>query len=197
MAKLTLKEVQEILGIKTANLPDEQKQFINTLTGAFVDTINKALDDIPDTNALRDALKPLQSADGITLDSLSKENQELVKQVKSLTEALDKMKKRGIGLDFVNKFNERFDEMYDSPKFQDFINDREKSSGIFAFKDISMTGNYTGTNLITQQSDRVVSQVTDGMFPKTACCLNQALRLPKKRHRFPVSVITSSSLNAR
>lgn len=161
MAKLTLKEVQEILGIKAANLPDEQKQFINTLTGAFVDTINKALDDIPDTNALRDALKPLQSADGITLDSLSKENQELVKQVKSLTEALDKMKKRGIGLDFVNKFNERFDEMYDSPKFQDFINDREKSSGIFAFKDISMTGNYTGTNLITQQSDRVVSQVTD------------------------------------
>lgn len=161
MAKLTLKEVQEILGIKTANLPDEQKQFINTLTGAFVDTINKALDDIPDTDALRDALKPLQSADGITLDSLSKENQELVKQVKSLTEALDKMKKRGIGLDFVNKFNERFDEMYDSPKFQDFINDREKSSGIFAFKDISMTGNYTGTNLITQQSDRVVSQVTD------------------------------------
>ena len=161
MAKLTVKEVQEMLGIKTANLPDEQKQFINTLSGAFADTINKALADIPDTNALKEALKPLQTADGITLDSLSKENQELVKQVKSLTEALDKMKKRGIGLDFVNKFNERFDEMYDSPKFQDFINDREKSSGIFAFKDISMTGNYTGTNLITQQSDRVVSQVTD------------------------------------
>ena len=62
MAKLTVKEVQEMLGIKTANLPDEQKQFINTLSGAFADTINKALTDIPDTNALKEALKPLQSA---------------------------------------------------------------------------------------------------------------------------------------
>jgi len=161
MAKLTTKEVEEIFGIKTAGLPDEQKTFVNALIGAFTDTINKSLTDIPDTAALKEALKPFQSADGITLDSLSKGNAELVKQVKSLSDALDKMKKRGIGLDFISKFNERFDEMYDSPKFQDFINDREKSSGSFAFKDISMTNNYIGTQLITQQSDRVVTQATD------------------------------------
>lgn len=161
MAKLTIKEVEEIVGIKTANLPDEQRQFVSTLMGAFTDAINKSVDGVLDTAALKEALKPFQSADGVTLDSLSKENADLVKQVKSLSDALDKLKKRGLSLDFVSKFNERFDEMYDSPKFQDFINDREKSSGSFAFKDISMTNSYTGTHLITQQSDRVVTQATD------------------------------------
>lgn len=161
MAKLTIKEVQEIVGVKTVGLPDEQKQFINNLMGAFTDAINKSIDGVLDNAALEKALKPLTSEDGVTLDSLSKENKELVQQVKSLSEALEKMKKRGIGLDFVSKFNERFDEMYDSPKFQDFANDREKTSGSFAFKDISMSGNYSGTHLITQQSDRIVTQATD------------------------------------
>ena len=162
MAKLTKKELEEILGLKTAGLPDDQKEFVNRLTGAFADAINKSLTDIPDNAALKDALKPFQSKDGdLTLDSLSKENQELVKQVKALSESLEKMKKRGLGLDFVSKFNERFDEMYDAPKFQDFINDREKSSGSFSFKDVSMAGNYSGTHLITQQSGSVVTQATD------------------------------------
>lgn len=161
MAKLTVKEVEEIVGVKTAGLPDEQKQFISNLIGAFTDTINKSIEGLLDTTALKEALKPFNSVDGVTLDSLSKENQDLVKQVKSLSDALDKLKRRGIGLDFVSKFNEAFDEMYDSPKMQDFINDREKTSGAFAFKDISMTGNYTGTHLITQQSDRVVTPPID------------------------------------
>lgn len=44
MPKLTTKEVQEIVGAKTAGLPDEQKQFINNLIGAFTDAINKSVD---------------------------------------------------------------------------------------------------------------------------------------------------------
>lgn len=163
MAKLTIKDVQEIIGVKTAGLPDEQKQFISNLIGAFTDTINKSIEGLLDTTALKEALKPFNSADGVTLDSLSKENQELVEQVKTLSEAIDKMKQRGIGLDFVSKYNESFEEMYNSPKFQDFINDREKSSGTFAFKDISLTGNVVpgGAVTMTQQSGRVVTQVTD------------------------------------
>lgn len=163
MAKLTNKEVEEILGLKTANLPGEQKEFVNTLVGAFAEAINKSLTDIPDTEALKSALKPFEGADGISLDSLSKENAELVKQVKSLSDALEKMKKNGIGLDMVSKFNERFEEMYNAPKFQDFMNDREKSSGSFAFKDISVGGNIIpgGTVMLTQQTDRIVSQATD------------------------------------
>lgn len=163
MAKLTIKEVQEIVGVKTAGLPDEQKQFVTTLLGAFTDAINKSVGDVVDTAALKEALKPFVAEDGVTLTSLAKENKELIDQVKSLSEALDKMKKRGISLDFISKFNEAFDEMYDSPKMQDFINDREKSSGSFAFKDISLTGNVVpgGRLTMTQPSDRVVTQATD------------------------------------
>ena len=163
MAELTIKEVEEIVGIKTANLPDEQKQFVSSLVGAFTEAINKSLKGVIDTTALKEALKPFESADGVTLDSLSKENSDLIKQVKSLSESLDTLKKKGIGLDFTTKFNERFDEMYDSPQFQDFLNGKEKGTSGFAFKDISVTGNIApgGTVTMTQQSDRVVTQATD------------------------------------
>lgn len=163
MAKLTKKEVEEIVGIKTKSLPDEQKEFVSALIGAFTDAINKSIEGYLDSDALKKALKPFESADGVTIETLSKENKELVAQVKNLAEALDKMKNRGISLDFISKYNERFEEMYNSPKFQDFINDREKSSGVFAFKDISITGNVTpgGAVTMTQQSDRIVSQATD------------------------------------
>lgn len=163
MAELTIKEVEEIVGIKTANLPDEQKQFVSSLVGAFTEAINKSLKGVIDTTALKEALKPFESADGVTLDSLSKENSDLIKQVKSLSESLDTLKKKGIGLDFTTKFNERFDEMYDSPQFQDFLNGKEKGTSGFAFKDISVTSNIApgGTVTMTQQSDRVVTQATD------------------------------------
>ncbi len=160
MAKLTEKEVLDILGIKTAGMPEEQKNFVLNLSGAFTEAINKSIEGTIDTKGLNDALAPLNEQK-VALEALSKENQELVAQVKNLSEALEKMKKKGVSLDFVGKFNEKFDEMYDSPKFQNFINNLEKSSGSFQFKDISMTNNYTGTHLITQQLDRVVSQATD------------------------------------
>lgn len=160
MAKLTEKEVLDILGIKTSGMPEEQKNFVLNLSGAFTEAINKSIEGTIDTKGLQDALAPLNEQK-IALDALSKENQELVQQVKNLSEALEKMKKKGVSLDFVSKFNEKFDEMYDSPKFQSFLNNLEKSSGSFQFKDISMTSNYTGTHLITQQLDRVVTQATD------------------------------------
>lgn len=161
MAKMSVKEVEEILGLKTANLDREQREFVNTLTEAFAETINKSLSDIPDTTALKEALKPLESANGITLDSLSKENAELVEQVKNLSQSLEKMKQKGIGMDDISKFNEGFEEMYNSPKMQDFINGREKSSGTFSFKSISLTDSVTGTATLTQRSGVVSSQVQD------------------------------------
>ena len=120
MGKLTKKEVAEIVGVNTANLPEEQKQFIDMLVGSFAEAINKSIEGVIDTDGLKKALEPFVSKNGVTIDSLAKENTELVQQVKNLSEALDKMKKKGFGLDFATKFNERFDEMYDSPQFQDF-----------------------------------------------------------------------------
>lgn len=162
--KLTEKQVKDILGIKTANLPDEQKEFVNTLTGAFTEAINKSLEDIPDNNGMKEALKPYE---GFSIEKLKsmigEENAELVAQVRSLADGLEKMKKKGVGLDFVSKFNEKFDEMYDSPQFQDFLNGKEKGTSGFAFKDISVSSNIApgGTVTMTQQSDVVVSQATD------------------------------------
>lgn len=163
MAKITVKEVEEILGLKTANLPDEQKQFVNTLLGGFADLLNKSLTGLPDSEEIEKVKSLVQSEDGVTLKSLSGEYAGLLTQVKALAESLEKMKKKGIGLDFVSKFNERFDEMYDSPQFQDFLNNKEKGTSGFAFKDISVTGNIApgGTVLLTNQSDRIVSQATE------------------------------------
>lgn len=43
MGKLTKKEVAEIVGVNTANLPEEQKQFIDMLVGSFAEAINKSI----------------------------------------------------------------------------------------------------------------------------------------------------------
>lgn len=61
MAELTIKEVEEIVGIKTANLPDEQKQFVSSLMGAFTEAINKSLKGVIDTTALKERLSSLLS----------------------------------------------------------------------------------------------------------------------------------------
>lgn len=163
MKEITEKEVQDIFGIKTSNLPDDAKQFMTVLSGAIAQIVNKALTGVIDTTALKEALKPFEGADGVSLASLSKENTEIVKQIKSLGESLEKLQKKGLTLDFVSKFNERFDEMYDSPQFQDFLNGKEKGTSGFAFKDISVTGNIApgGTVTMTQQSNRVVTQATN------------------------------------
>ena len=161
MGKLTKKEVEEIVGVKTASLPNEQKEFVNLLVDAFCNTINKALDGVLDSTALKSSLQSIELAEGVTLQSIIKENTELVSQVKNLSEAIDKLNKKGVSLDYTSKYDERFNEMYDSPQFQDFLNGKEKGTSGFAFKDISMTNSYTGTALITQQSDRVVSKVTE------------------------------------
>jgi hypothetical protein len=161
MAKLTEKEVQDILGVKTKGLNEEQSAFINAMVGGFTDAINKSVDGLTDSAALKEALDLIKSSNNEELEALKKENAELVEQVKSVAAAMDKMKKYGVGTDLVAKYNETFDEMYDSPKFQDFLNGKEKNSGSFTFKDVSMTGNYTGTHLITEQTNRIVSQATD------------------------------------
>ena len=157
MAKLTVKEVQEIVGVKTAGLPDEQKQFVNSLLGAFTEAINKSLTDIPDTAAMNEALKPFQGADGVTLDSLSKETQELVEQVKGFSEALDKLQKKGVSLSDYDEFLQKFDEMYESPKFKDFMNGNEKDAKGFSFKDVSLTGNINTPHANAQHTGIVVS----------------------------------------
>lgn len=157
--KLTEKEVREIVGAKSANLPDEQREFIDTLVGSFTDTINKANEGVLDNEALTKALEPLNKQ-AEAFAEVAKENAELVAQVKSLSEAIDKMKKNGIGVEQANAFKEAFDQMYDSQKFQDFLNNNEKSATGYEFKDISLTSNFNTPYALAKPTDIVVSRVS-------------------------------------
>ena len=42
MSKMTVKEVEEVFGIKTAGLPDEQKKFVGAMVDTFAELINKS-----------------------------------------------------------------------------------------------------------------------------------------------------------
>lgn len=160
MAKLTVKEVQEIVGAKTAGLPDDQQKFITSLLGAFTDAINKSAEGNIDAEALRPVLKSvedLQNNHKQQYDALLKENAELVEQVKGFSEALTKLQKKGIQLEQLDEFAKKFDEMYESPKFKDFMNGNEKDASGFSFKDVSLTGNIDTPHANAQHTNIVVT----------------------------------------
>lgn len=167
MAKLTEKEVLEVFDIKTSNLPEEQRTFINAMVGAFTEAINKSNDGLlsdKDLSAkLTEFSTKMKEANIKELETLKKENDELVKQLKTMGEKVDKLTKKGISLDVINKFDEKLNEMFDSEKFKDFAAGNVRKSGTFegfSLKDVvSMTNNYEGSVLITQQQSRIVTPI--------------------------------------
>ena len=171
MAKLTEKEVSEIFGIKTAGLPDDQRTFINAMVGAFTDVINKSNNDLLTNdqvvNKLTELSQQMKATNLEELKTLKEENDNLVKQVKAMAENIDKLTKKGISLSTVNKFDEALTAMFETEKFQEFAEGKTRKSGQFegfSLKDadgapVSMTDNYEGELLITQQQDRVVSPI--------------------------------------
>ena len=84
-----------------------------------------------------------------------------------MAENIDKLTKKGISLSTVNKFDEALTAMFETEKFQEFAEGKTRKSGQFegfSLKDadgapVSMTDNYEGELLITQQQDRVVSPI--------------------------------------
>ncbi|MBD5199384.1 MAG: phage major capsid protein [Bacteroidales bacterium] len=171
MAKLTEKEVSDIFGIKTAGLPDDQRTFINAMVGAFTDVINKSNNDLLTNdqvvNKLTELSQQMKATNLEELKTLKEENDNLVKQVKAMAENIDKLTKKGISLSTVNKFDEALTAMFETEKFQEFAEGKTRKSGQFegfSLKDadgapVSMTENYDGELLITQQQDRVVSPI--------------------------------------
>ncbi len=171
MAQLTEKEVRELFGVKTAGLPDEQRKFIDSIVGGITDIINKSnaglIDDDTFTTRLTELGKQMSKANQEALAELQKANEELIKQVKSQAESIEKLQKKGISLDTISKFDERFNQMWESEKFQDLVSGKTRKSGQFegfSLKEaeqapVSMTNNYDGNLLITQQQNRVVSPI--------------------------------------
>lgn len=169
MGKLTEKEVKEIFGVKTANLPDEQRLFIESMVGVFTDAINKSNEGMLSDKDLTDKLtkfgEELRKSKMPELEQLQKDNDELVKQLKTMGEKVEKLVKKGVSLDTINKFDEKLNEMFDSEKFKDFAAGNVRKSGTFegfSLKDVvSMTNNYEGTHLITQQQTRIVTPIAN------------------------------------
>lgn len=168
---LTEKEVQEIFGIKTAGLPQEQRDFVSAIVGGFTDAINKSnvglISDADFTERIKELGKQMSDSNVKALEELRKENEDLLKQVKSMGESIDKLQQKGISMATINKFDEKLNEMFDSEKFQQFLSGNKNKSGQFegfSLKEadtapVSMTNNYTGDVLISQQQSRVVSPI--------------------------------------
>ena len=167
MGKLTEKEVQEAFNIKTSGLPAEQQQFINAMVSGFTEAINKSNAGMISDDDLADKLKALgeqmQQKSIDTLNALQKENEDMVKRIKEMGETIEKLQKKGMSLETINKFDEKLQEMLDSEKFKEFATGHTRKSGEFTgftLKDVvSMTDNYEGTHLITQQQPRVVTPI--------------------------------------
>ncbi|MCR8892437.1 phage major capsid protein [Bacteroides sp. ET336] len=156
-------------GLKTDGLPQEQATFMNNITKMMCDVINKAMEGTISSEDMEERLKSLNDKlngyDDVQFQQLKKDNEELIKTVKGLGDTIEKLKSKGIGMDVINKFDEKLNEMLDSEKFKEFASGNCRKSGVFdgfCLKDIvSMTDNYDGDHLITQQQNRVVSQVAN------------------------------------
>ena len=155
--------------LKTDGLPAEQKTFMENIVGMMCEVVNKSLEGFASpeevTKQFGDINNLLKAYDGEKFQQLVKDNEQLVEQVKTLGESIEKMKQKGLSMDTINKFDEKLNEMLDSEKFRDFAEGKTRKSGEFdgfSLKDVvSMTDNYTGDLLITQQQKRVVTQVAN------------------------------------
>lgn len=166
---LSVKQVQDMFSVKTAGLPEEQRQFIGALVGGFVDAINKSNEGLITDDDFAKRIEELgkKMAGVEALEELRKENEQLLKQVKRMGENLEKLQQKGISMETINKFDEKLNEMFDSEKFQEFASGRKNKSGQFegfSLKEaeaapVSMTNNYSGDILISQQQSRVVSPI--------------------------------------
>ncbi len=165
MKKVTVAD----FNLKTDGLPEEQKTFMNNIVGMMCDVMNKAFEGAVSPSDMEAKMKSLndklKSFDPEKFDQVVKDNEELIQTVKSLTEKFEKMKNKGLSLDPVNKFDEKLNEMLNSEKFIEFSEGQTRKSGVFegfSLKDVtSMTNDYSGDILITQQQSRVVSQVAN------------------------------------
>lgn len=156
------------LGLKFDNMPEAQSTTLRKFAEVIVNVINKSneglISDDEFAEKMSEAIKPFKDVKNEDIQSIIKENEEMQKLVKSLGEEVEKLKSKGlITTDMLSKFDESFNEMYDSESFQKFAFQHGAAAKGFVIKDISLTSNYTGGDraMLTRQSDIVVTQARD------------------------------------
>lgn len=159
MKKVNIKD----FGYNLDNIKDaEQKSFMENILTAMCDVVNKAMEGAITPESMMsqfDAInEKLKGYDAEKFEQLVKDNNDLRDMLKKAMETIEKAKEKGpAAVDAMNRFTEKIGEMYDSEKFRDFCEGHSRKSGAFggfSLKDlvtVSMTNDYTGTHLITDQ----------------------------------------------
>ena len=139
-------------------LKKQQEEFLGKMESKMQSIVDNAIKGVitkEDVSAqVNEAIKSFEKEFEV---KANEEIKELAKQVKTLGESISKMKSVGVTNEQISKFSQRIDEMYESEKFKDFIEGHSRKSGVFtgfSLKDItpdSMTNDYTGDHLITNQ----------------------------------------------
>lgn len=92
--------------LKTDGLPAEQKTFMENIVGMMCEVVNKSLEGFvsPEevTKQFGDINNLLKAYDGEKFQQLVKDNEQLVEQVKTLGESIEKMKQKGLSMDTIN-----------------------------------------------------------------------------------------------
>ena len=162
-------------GYNLENIQDaEQKSFMDNILGAMCDVVNKANEGLiakEDIDAQFNAInEKLQGYDAEKFEQMCKDNNELREMLKKSMDVIAKAQEKGNGMNVISKFDEKLNEMFDSEKFQDFVEGRTRKSGAFegfSLKDIvsifantadSDAANYTGSILISQQDQNYYSK---------------------------------------
>jgi HK97 family phage major capsid protein len=150
----------------------EQKKFMESILGAMADIVNKATEGMltqKDVDTQFNEINgKLKGYDADKFDQLVKDNEQLREMLKKSMDVIEKAHKTPGGMDMLSKFDEQLNAMFDSEKFQEFVEGKTRKSGAFdgfSLKDIvSITANgadganYTGDNLISRQDNRYFSK---------------------------------------
>lgn len=150
----------EDLGYQLTGLSDEQKTFVEKNAEMMCAVFNKATEGMLSPEEVEEKFKIIndQLKD---YDEIKTQNDELCTQVKALSASLEKMKQKGIHFD-CDAFRQKFDEIFNSDRWESFISGRKDSTGLFsglALKElavVSMTNNYEGDVLVTRQEQNPV-----------------------------------------
>ena len=151
----------------------EQKSFMDNILGTMCEVVNKANDGLitkEDLQAQFDAVNDkLKGYDSEKFDQMVKDNNELREMLKKSMEVIAKLQGAGpAGVNVLNKFDEKLNQMFDSEKFKDFVDGHTRKSGAFegfSLKDIVSinangddSANYSGSVLISAQDHRYFSK---------------------------------------
>lgn len=159
MTKITLKD----LGYSLEGLNEEQRNFVEKNAEIVTAVVNKALEgSMGKEEIAAEVRKALEKNNEKFADyeDIKKQNTELLEKVKELGDAFEKLQQKGFGFNG-DAFQKKFNEMYDSERFQSYIHGRKDASGQFDFSlkeliAVSLTNNYEGEALLTQQDNRPV-----------------------------------------